>query len=207
MFFENRPFINKDGAVALKDNQHLNITRAIWFYRIDPAHTFHGRNREIRYNVLGFLSCISKSLHQDHDVTKVAFMKAFVLAYWEDLRRPLEFIHREHFIELWKASPYDLLEFRSGELKALNRTFKALRAQLKSYEESTRKRPDETDEQWKIRMAPLRATRWIIDQIEAARQSAQLRLPTGITDYRNVVSEEARDVPWEDPISRVNSHF
>jgi hypothetical protein len=134
-----RNTINADERKPIKsdDDQHRDITRAIFFYRLSPdsSYHFHRYHDPHRRNVAVFVALLAIR-HSDPPMTQSRglrfpeparrFCIAYLVAVLENHNNPYVFRDREAFIKLWKSSSYDFFEFNSGQKKLLKAAMKLL---------------------------------------------------------------------------------
>ncbi|OAL45562.1 hypothetical protein IQ07DRAFT_482132, partial [Pyrenochaeta sp. DS3sAY3a] len=149
----NRATIERDGRVPIKDHrlQCLDITRAIWFYRLNENYQMQRYHDVARYNIALFTALLALEDHHrprfsrpvvprtdaQHDARDPleddvfitnearAFMKAYLGAVVEAHNTPTTFDRREAFVRDWKKCPWTLFEAPGGGVrKHLNKVLK-----------------------------------------------------------------------------------
>jgi hypothetical protein len=137
IFLANRALIDASNSLAIKDSsiQHIDVTRAIVYYRLDEVHQFQRYHDSHRWNTAIFLGLLSipKASPDPHTrdavyVTPTArrFMICYVDAVLEHHNNPAKFHARETFIRLWKDTRYEFFTFGSGQKKLLKIHMKQL---------------------------------------------------------------------------------
>ncbi|EUC40623.1 hypothetical protein COCMIDRAFT_30463 [Bipolaris oryzae ATCC 44560] len=153
-FLRNRNVIDQYGGKPVKDEakQGMDITRAIWFWRLDEARQFQRFHDTMRWNTAMFIALLAldlqtKSLEMSQDTTRrghhdttapqskkvhintaaYRFMKQYLAAVLEHHNTPLLFDARETFIVTWKNGALDLYTgFRGAQKKLLKNLMKKL---------------------------------------------------------------------------------
>lgn len=133
-FLRARNFIDASAKVAIKDEreQHIDVTRAIFFYRLSETHQFQRWHDAHRWNVAIFLALLSlppqSYLFRSVRISPTArrFMVSYLAAVLEHHNTPSVFRKREAFVRLWKATSYDFYTFFSAQQKILKNEMKVL---------------------------------------------------------------------------------
>jgi hypothetical protein len=133
-----RTLIDATSGFAVQDEQRQkpDITRAIFYYRLDPAHQFQRYHDANRWNIALFLALLTtpKAKPEQYGPCKDTlwfpetarrWVNRYLAAVLEHHNTPTEFTARERFIKLWKSSRYDFFTFRSGNAKVLKSLTKA----------------------------------------------------------------------------------
>lgn len=150
---KNRATIDTDGRRPIKDAavQHIDITRAIFFYRFDDAHQFQRYHDTIRWNIAIFVALLTASdeqlAQQGHnqrgEILLVPAARAFVIAYLaavlEHVHNPTGFVKRDEFIKMWKQESFEFFFLRSAQKKMVKQIINNLRDEWKSELEAMRK--------------------------------------------------------------------
>ncbi|KAL1792622.1 hypothetical protein ACET3X_009129 [Alternaria dauci] len=146
-FLQNRAAIDTHAGKPIKDEdkQNLDITRAIWFYRLDEAHQFQRFHDLMRWNTTIYVALLAqysrqsgqkysspsevRASHHGHhgrDSYKpippaaIRFITQYLTAVLEHHNTPTSsFAARESFIRVWKSSPWDLFTVFGGAQKKL----------------------------------------------------------------------------------------
>lgn len=121
--------IARGNFLALKSSaQHLDISRAIWYYGVDPGHAFAMFSHHIRWNIIIMTFLWSTGFDTQYCKPGCAeFVVQFIKAWIESLVYKYninhnDFSEREKFIHLWKTCPFDLYIFsRNDEEKMSGR--------------------------------------------------------------------------------------
>lgn len=154
-FLQNRDRIRSHNDLPIKSSseQPFNITRAIFYYRLDDAHQFQRYHDSSRWNITIFLALLvqnDKSFYlpkpppkpqsrcarqdrEDHDDFRLnRYQRDFVTFYLDAVlehhNNPTEFKKRNRFIQLWKDSPYDMFKLPSFARNDMKREMKRLKA-------------------------------------------------------------------------------
>ncbi|KAF2623875.1 hypothetical protein BU25DRAFT_296379, partial [Macroventuria anomochaeta] len=145
-FFRNRGTIDSFNCVPLKEElgQGEDVTRAVWFYRLDSVRQFQRWHDGVRWNVALFTALLASSTlpfplslpqkHNQNQVTlspaAVRFMTLYLSAVLEHHSTPStspSFAVREAFVRVWRTSNFDLfMVHKSWAKKALQREMKRL---------------------------------------------------------------------------------
>jgi hypothetical protein len=144
----NRALMDRHGGRPIKDKneQSLEITRAIFFYHIHEPHQFQRYHDLSRWNLALFASLLSSpptpsaaltqsshqsqaQVHKPEHVTSAAkrFMSRYLAAVMERHNTPTVFEKREDFVKRWKESSWDLFErFGASQRKLMKREMQRL---------------------------------------------------------------------------------
>jgi hypothetical protein len=154
-FLRNRSLIDTQGVKPVKDEvQSIEITRTIFYYRLDAIHQFQRYHDAVRWNITIFTAlltatsksstssdALSEQLRSEQtrksrdtgelniSLTPAAkrFITYYLAAVLEHHTTTTSFERREAFIRLWKAGIYELFVVRkSWAKKALQRALKRL---------------------------------------------------------------------------------
>jgi hypothetical protein len=158
----NRALIDRSAGTPIKneEQQSLDITRAIYYYRLDEAHQFHRYHDTCRWNLalytalLAHLNTDVRTLpsstpqppHLDksrlvlvpeghnHHIPPAArrFMHSYLAAVMENHNTPNVFTARETFIRRWKSGVWDVYTTFASSMKKLLK--KELRRLNKAWE-------------------------------------------------------------------------
>lgn len=154
----NRTLIDRSAGKPLKDEdkQSLDVTRAIFFYRLDEAHHFWRYHDPSRWNPALFIALLAtadthlRSLPPStppatsanpHRIAFVPeskarsispaagrFMQSYLAALLENHNTPSVFTARELFVRRWKNGVWDVYTlFASSQKKLLKKELKRLR--------------------------------------------------------------------------------
>jgi hypothetical protein len=149
-FLRNRATIDRYVGKPVKDEekQSLDITRAIWFYRLDEAHQFQRFHDAMRWNTAIYVALLavhsesrekkaaadrlhgSKHSYEPRNTRKdtykpippaaIRFITQYLAAVIEHHNTPTtSFTARESFIRAWKAGPWELFTVFGGAQKKL----------------------------------------------------------------------------------------
>ncbi|KAJ4299130.1 hypothetical protein N0V90_004374 [Kalmusia sp. IMI 367209] len=134
--FKNRATIDEHGCLAIKDaeKQHIDITRAIFFYRLDEAHQFQRYHDAHRWNVAIFIALLAlpddRRGTYDESMPLAPSARNFMIAYLatilEHYNDPGNFEKREAFVKLWKEGEYDFFTFITSHKSILKSDMKRL---------------------------------------------------------------------------------
>jgi hypothetical protein len=118
---------------VIKDEsqQHIDITRAIFYYRLDHNHQLFRYHDSARWNISIYLALLSSPPHISNSTPRSyshstsyfspggrRFATAYLNAVLETHNSPYTFSFREAFVRLWKTSPYDLFRITKGGQRA-----------------------------------------------------------------------------------------
>lgn len=126
---KHRATIDEQGRLAIKDPeaQHIDITRAIFFWRLDDMHQFQRYHDNARWNIALFIALLSGGRFGSKEARPARhFAIAYLAAVLEHHNEPATFDKREAFIKLWKDSKYDLFTFTASQKTAMKRVSKRL---------------------------------------------------------------------------------
>ncbi|KAH6870459.1 hypothetical protein BKA58DRAFT_316436 [Alternaria rosae] len=138
-FLHNRAVIDRNAGKPIKDEgkQSIELTRAIWFYRLDEAHQFQRFHDIMRWNTAIFVALLAQQSHPSDQhsyrpgrVTTpthaaipsaaIRFIKQYLAAVIEHHNTPtFSFAARESFILTWKTGPWELFTVFGGAQKKL----------------------------------------------------------------------------------------
>jgi hypothetical protein len=109
----------------------MDITRAIFYYRLDHNHQLFRYHDSARWNISIYLALlssppyISNSTPRSHSHSTSyfspggrSFATAYLNAVLETHNSPYTFSYREAFVRLWKTSPYDFFRITKGGQRA-----------------------------------------------------------------------------------------
>ncbi|KAF1848915.1 uncharacterized protein K460DRAFT_239526, partial [Cucurbitaria berberidis CBS 394.84] len=148
----NRALIDQHSGKPIKaeDKQSLDITRAIWYYRLDAVHQFQRYHDTARWNIALYTALLSLPLDttppasptypsspantrsKDTYIPPAArrFMTLYlaaVLEHHHHTPNTTTFTAREAFIKVWKSGIWDVFEVHSsGQKKLLKNEMKRL---------------------------------------------------------------------------------
>ena len=96
--------------------QDINLVRGLWFYALDPEHSFSRYYRMVRYNLVGMAYMWSLDFPADMcgpgDEVR-DFVNAFIAAWFDSLRDTSDdCASQDKFIHMWMQSELDLLIVR-----------------------------------------------------------------------------------------------
>ena len=123
LFLKYDDFKQANFQARRKANQDYNITRAIFYYEMDPYHSFTRRHKQVRYNlILIVLTFAAPNTYDyipvpdtDEGIHQLAtFRTSFLWAWAESLRSKGDFQYREEFLWRWATGPFDLINFTSS---------------------------------------------------------------------------------------------
>ncbi|KAF2788255.1 hypothetical protein K505DRAFT_255940 [Melanomma pulvis-pyrius CBS 109.77] len=139
-FLANRAAINRCRnryhVLAIKDaaEQSLTLTRAIFFYRLDPLHQFARYHDSARWNTAIFVALVSAPTSTNpytaYHLPPAGrrFGLAYLNAVIETHNEPSVFTRREAFVQLWKESAYDFFHVeRPSQQKFLRNQMRRLK--------------------------------------------------------------------------------
>ena len=166
MNFTARPSFN------LRDH---TMNRVIWYWNLDPTHSFSRHFRMVRYNLIlmafAWASGFKKEYFPKPGVEK--FVKLFIQAWIESLVDHREwsegaFQAREVFLDYWQGCRLDLINFRSVDVEKMKKITKELKTM--PIEDSLTESPKTfiedcrsgriSDEQFE-KYGPMLAIRWL----------------------------------------------
>ncbi|KAI2482552.1 hypothetical protein Ptr902_04868 [Pyrenophora tritici-repentis] len=126
----------RQGFVAKQTDQDMNIARGIWFYGLDPEHSFSRHHTVTRYNLIAMAWVMANDFPPDVCTPETQqFILAFVRAWLSacDDRVSLkdrDFRAQERFLELWKEEDsFDFLQFSPSEEKRAKKLVKKVAKQ------------------------------------------------------------------------------
>jgi hypothetical protein len=119
----------------------MDITRAIFYYRLDHNHQLLRYHDSARWNISIYLALLSSPPHISNSTPKSyshstsyfspsgrRFATAYLNAVLETHNWPYTFTRREAFVRLWKASPYDFFRItKAGQRAYMKREMIRLR--------------------------------------------------------------------------------
>jgi len=117
---------------ALKSSvQSTNVSRAIWYWGIDPTHSFFKDHEQIRYNII-LMTLVSMSADPNEYTTIEGqhFAWVFIMAWVEQLENKGNFTYRDHFIDIWKTGQYDLIVFTEAQKQRVKYAIRALKEKI-----------------------------------------------------------------------------
>jgi hypothetical protein len=126
--FTARPSLN------LRDH---TINRMIWYWNLDPTHSFSRHFRMVRYNLIlmafAWASGFKEEYFSKPGVEK--FVKLFIQAWIESLVDHREWIEggfqaREEFLGYWQGSRLDLINFCRSDVQKMKKITKELHTML-----------------------------------------------------------------------------
>lgn len=130
--FTNYNNIINANRTALKSSvQSLDVSRAIWYWGIDPTQSFFKDHEQIHYNIILMILVIISAATNEHTKTEGRrFAWAFIMAWVELLDNDDSFRHRDQFISIWKTGPYDLIVFNAAQKQRVKHAVEALKAKV-----------------------------------------------------------------------------
>ena len=105
-FLENRGRINAY-THAQKEDQPYDITRAFFYYDLDPIHKF-SPYATVRSNVAVFCALLGSKTSKLPTTESKKFVRLYLEAVLEWSNELGKFVSQEAFIAFWKECPYDL---------------------------------------------------------------------------------------------------
>jgi hypothetical protein len=109
----------------------MDITRAIFYYRLDHNHQLFRYHDSARWNISIYLALLSSPPHISNSTPRSyshstsyfspggrRFATAYLNAVLETHNSPYTFAYREAFVRLWKTSPYDFFQIMKGGQRA-----------------------------------------------------------------------------------------
>lgn len=226
VLFENWNVIAAHGAVAKQDarEQDITITRLIWHYGLGNYYCFTRYRRDIRYNIM--LMAYAWIMEFDHSICDPAvaeFVIGFVEAWLElmlDGPDPSanEFTARDKFINLWRASNFDLIRFTQYQLKKINSLVRSIRdrpvprkilADLDRETEDfmSRRREGKISREEFARYGPTLVFKWTLKMAErgdrfagASGKMAALKAQMQEAADQSRINRTLSTVPWESDV-------
>jgi hypothetical protein len=143
----NRALIDRASSMSIKRDvqQSLAITRAIFFYRLDPAHQFQRHHDTTRWNLALFTALLSLPDKSSANPTHMPpadkrFMTSYLAGVMEHHNTPQTFTAREAFIKRWKNGVWDVYTiFGASQKKLLKKDVKFLNAEWKKELDAARR--------------------------------------------------------------------
>ena len=131
-FFTYYNSIINANRTALKSSvQSLDVSRAIWYWGIDPTHSFFKDHEQIHYNIILMILAVMSGSKNEYTTTEGRrFGWAFIMSWVELLDNDDSFRHRDQFINIWKTGPYDLIVFSEAQKQRVKYAVEALRAKI-----------------------------------------------------------------------------
>ncbi|KAH7130242.1 hypothetical protein B0J11DRAFT_522720 [Dendryphion nanum] len=134
---------NNRRALKSFTEQSLNLTRTIFFYRLDPNHQLQRYRDTHRWNVAIFLELLTLDhLYPRKTSNPVSqfylrhgakdFMIAYLEAVIEHHNTPTSFIAREAFVWLWKREDFEFYSFSSAQRKLMKNAMKRMSKELET---------------------------------------------------------------------------
>ncbi|KAJ4350382.1 uncharacterized protein N0V89_009003 [Didymosphaeria variabile] len=128
----NRVTIDAHCRLAIKDSeeQHVDITRAIYFWRLDGLHQFQRYHDSARWNIALYVALLTDDLSDNSGYVKTKAAHEFAIAYLaavlEHHNDAAVFEKREAFIKMWKSTQYDFFIFNSSQKRLMKNEMKRL---------------------------------------------------------------------------------
>lgn len=141
---KHRATIDAHSRLAIKDaeKQHIDVTRAIFFWRVDDLHQFQRYHDSARWNIAIFIALLTDMAYIESDPEEARsacnnpssaeakagrqFAMAYLAAVLEHHNDAAVFGKREAFVQLWKISKYDLFTFNAAQKNTMKREMKRL---------------------------------------------------------------------------------
>lgn len=109
------------------EKQHIDITRAIFFWRLDQLHQFQRYHDDARWNIAIFLALLTADrADPKHMYPARDFAIAYLASVLEHHNNAATFEKREAFIKLWKNSRYEFFTFKSSQKQIMKKEMKRL---------------------------------------------------------------------------------
>ncbi|KAF1966529.1 hypothetical protein BU23DRAFT_315729 [Bimuria novae-zelandiae CBS 107.79] len=130
---KHHAIIDEQGCLAIKDPavQHIDITRAIFFWRLDDIHQFQRYHDNARWNIALFVASLADERSAQPEPAQMHSARQFAIAYLsavlEHHRNPASFEMREAFVKLWKYSKYDFFTFTAAQKMLMKKEMKRLK--------------------------------------------------------------------------------
>jgi hypothetical protein len=123
--------INANRTALKSSVQSPDVSRAIWYWGIDPTHSFFKDHEQIRYNIILLILAIILTGRSEYTTTEGRqFGWAFFMAWVELLENDDIFTNRDEFIDMWKTGPYDLIVFSEAQKQRVKDAIEALKAKV-----------------------------------------------------------------------------
>jgi hypothetical protein len=131
VFAQYNKIINANRTARKDAMQSSDVSRAIWYWGIDPTHSFFKDHESIRYNII-LMTLVSMSTDPNKHTTPEAqkFAWAFIMAWVEQLDYEGKFSYRDHFIDMWKTGPYDLIVFTEEQKRRVKQAVAGLKEKM-----------------------------------------------------------------------------
>lgn len=126
---KHRATIDEQGRLAIKDPkvQHVDITRAIFFWRLDDMHQFQRYHDSARWNIALFIALLADDRSKPEEAQPARdFAIAYLAAVLEHYDEPATFDKREAFVRLWKSCKYDFFTFSAAQKATMKKEMKQL---------------------------------------------------------------------------------
>lgn len=103
------------------------VSLAIWFWQMDPSHSFSRRHTIMRSNILmACIMCMIPEPERFIDAGALQFCTAFFDAWHWTVGRQDDFDKQREFLSLWVEGPYELMHFGSKQRKSMEKKIKEL---------------------------------------------------------------------------------
>ncbi|CAA9962466.1 hypothetical protein PTMSG1_05840 [Pyrenophora teres f. maculata] len=131
--FKNYNEFARANFQARKRDQYHFVSAAIFYWSMDPAHSFSINYDQTRYNVLlAHLVLEDPKARDQLAPALVNFLKGFIYAWLEQAMRVdyMEGEARDNWLKMWKQGEYDLIIWNRRQLKRIYTAIKALKAKV-----------------------------------------------------------------------------
>ncbi|KAI8930921.1 hypothetical protein NX059_011936 [Plenodomus lindquistii] len=109
-------------------HQDIQISRMIWYYQMDPAHSFSQSQKFVRYNIIVMALVLTSEYHIDYcDAKSMHFARMFIDAWMASANKHDNFAAQEAFIRLWHSGDLDLIPFGRAQDKVMKKRLAALK--------------------------------------------------------------------------------
>ncbi|KAL1610157.1 hypothetical protein SLS60_001822 [Paraconiothyrium brasiliense] len=128
----NRATIDEHSRLAIKEpeKQHIDITRAIYFWRLDGLHQFQRFHDSARWNIAIYIALLTDEICDNASSVEAKAAREFAIAYLaavlEHHNDAADFEKREAFVKLWKSTQYDFFTFNSSQKRLIKNEMKRL---------------------------------------------------------------------------------
>jgi hypothetical protein len=131
IFTHYNDIINTNRKALKSSVQSPDVSRAIWYWGIDPTHSFFKDHEQMRYNIILIILAIILTRRNEYITTEGRrFGWAFFMAWVELLENDDSFTSRDEFIDMWKTGPYDLIMFSEAQKQRVKDAVEALKAKV-----------------------------------------------------------------------------
>ncbi|KAF1917673.1 hypothetical protein BDU57DRAFT_571274 [Ampelomyces quisqualis] len=121
---------------ARKKEQEMHVTMMIWYWQMDPCHSFSTRHRVVRWNLLlAIMHLTASNPWEELGVARYNFLDTFVAAWrktvsyeeWDDTQEDV----RDKFSAWnWKEGELDLVQWCGKQRKRIESALKTLQDQI-----------------------------------------------------------------------------